>query len=230
MRRSISIAYAMLLAAALSLPSAGAQEIMTADAYLAQVGARYGSIKDYEAKLNILSAGVEMIGTVIHRAPNLMRIDFTKPEEQVISFNGEVLTVYLPEYRAVLSQTVTSGSRNSGATLASAQGLNLLRRNYAAAYAVGPDPVPLQEGSSELVVKLVLTRRSLSEGFREIRLDINPESRLIRRLTGRTIADEVVRFDFTAVKLDQGIPEARFVYDSPASANIYNNFLFKDAD
>ena len=129
MRRSISIAYALLLAGALNLPSAAAQEIMTADAYLAQVGERYGSIKDYEAKISILSAGVEMIGTVMHRAPNLMRIDFTKPEEQVISFNGEVLTVYLPEYRAVLSQTVASGSRNSGATLASAQGLNLLRRN-----------------------------------------------------------------------------------------------------
>jgi hypothetical protein len=47
---------------------------------------------------------------------------------------------------------------------------------------------------------------------------------------GRTIADESLAFDFTEIKLDQGIPEARFAYDSPASANLYNNFLFKDTD
>jgi outer membrane lipoprotein-sorting protein len=81
-----------------------------------------------------------------------------------------------------------------------------------------------------MVVKLRLTRRLASEGFREIILSINPETRLIRRIEGRTIADALVRFDFTNIRLNVGIPELRFVYDSPASANMYNNFLFRDSD
>jgi outer membrane lipoprotein-sorting protein len=80
------------------------------------------------------------------------------------------------------------------------------------------------------VVRLRLTRRSVSEGFREIILSIDPNTRLIRRMEGRTIADGEVRFDFTNVRINQGIPEQRFIYDSPPSANMYHNFLFRDTD
>jgi len=37
-------------------------------------------------------------------------------------------------------------------------------------------------------------------------------------------------FNFTDIKLNQGIAETVLIYDSPASANLYNNFLFKDAE
>jgi len=207
-----------------------AQDILTAERFLGTVAERYAAIKDYQAKISIESGKTVMRGTVMHKRPNLLRIDFSQPQEQVIAYNGDELTVYLPEYRAVLSQAAAAGSKAPSASLASAQGLSLLRRNYAAAYASGPGPVPLAEGSTESVIKLVLTRRSVSEGFRELKLSILPDKLLIRRIEGRTIADEAVVIDFTDIVLDQGIPEARFVYDSPASANRYNNFLFKDTD
>jgi outer membrane lipoprotein-sorting protein len=170
-----------------------------------------------------------MYGTVSHLAPAFLRIDFTTPSGQVILFDGELLTVYLPEYRAVLNQMVSAG-RRPGASLASAQGLTLLRRNYVPVFVTGPAPVPLEEGSREMVVKLRLTRRSIAEGFREIILSVDQASRLIRRIEGRTIADSLVRFDFSQIQTNQGIPEGRFLYDSPASANLYNNFLFRDTD
>jgi outer membrane lipoprotein-sorting protein len=59
---------------------------------------------------------------------------------------------------------------------------------------------------------------------------VAPDTYLIRRIEGRTIAETLVRFDFLDVKINQGIPEQRFLYDSPASANLYNNFLFRDTD
>jgi outer membrane lipoprotein-sorting protein len=216
---------------AFSVISLSSQEIVTAERYLELVSERYGSVKDYEANIVIRSGNSEMYGNVSHLAPSFLRIDFTSPAEQVIVFNGEQLTVYLPEYRAVLNQTV-SGRRpaSSGASLASAQGLSLLRRGYVSAFVTGPDPIPLEDGSRETVVKLRLTRRSVSEGFREIILSIDPESKLIRRIEGRTIAEGLVRFDFSNIKTNQGIPEQRFIYDSPASANLYNNFLFREAD
>jgi outer membrane lipoprotein-sorting protein len=80
------------------------------------------------------------------------------------------------------------------------------------------------------VVKLRLTRRLRSEGFCEIILSIDRATLLIRRIEGRTVAEALVRFDFTNIRTNLGIPEQRFIYDSPASANVYNNFLFRDTD
>ena len=210
---------------------AGSQEIVTAERYLDSVSERYGSIRDYEAHIVIRSGNSEMLGKVSYLSPSFLRIDFDRPADQVIVFNGELLTVYLPEYRAVLNQSITPSRRSaSGASMASAQGLALLKRNYVPSFLVGPDPVPLDEGSAEQAVKLRLTRRTISEGFREIILSVSPATRLIRRIEGRTIADVQVQFDFTNISLNQGIPELRFIYDSPASANMYNNFLFRDSD
>ena len=114
--------------------------------------------------------------------------------------------------------------------MASAQGLQLLRRGYVPAFVTGPEPVPLEERSREMVIKLRLTRRLGSEGFREIILNINPETLLIRRIEGRTIADALVRFDFSNIRTNLGIPEQRFIYDPPATANLYNNFMFRESD
>jgi len=209
------------------------QEIVTADKYLERVSERYGNVRDYEAQVNIRSGSSEMIGNLSFLDPFFLRINFTKPAEQVLVFNGQLLTVYLPDLRAVLSQPVTQGRRTTGAagaSMASAQGLQLLRRGYVPTFVSGPEPVSLDERDRELVVKLRLTRRLASEGYREIILSINPETLLIRRIEGRTIADVLVRFDFLNVKTNVGIPELRFEYDSPASANIYNNFLFRETD
>jgi outer membrane lipoprotein-sorting protein len=202
------------------------QEIVTAERYLERVSDAYAGFKDYEARITIHSGTTEMRGTVSHRFPSFLRIDFTTPASQVIVFNGNTLTVYLPEHRAILNQSVDGNT--SGAALASSQGLSLLRRNYAASFITGPEPVALEEGSRERVVKLHLTRRYGNEGFREITLSIDPSSLLIRRMEGITIADVTVRFDFQNIQTNIGIPEQRFLYDSPASANMYNNFLFRD--
>jgi outer membrane lipoprotein-sorting protein len=209
------------------------QEIVTAEKYLESVSERYGGIKDYEAHLVIRSGSADMTGQLSYLSPNFLRIDFSKPDGQVIAFNGEQLTVYLPEYRAVLNQEISSSPHSpaaGGASLASAQGLSLLRRNYVPAFVTGPEPSPLDEGSREEAVKLRLTRRSVAEGFREIVLSIEPETLLIRRIEGRTIADALVRFDFSNIKTNLGIPEGRFIYDSPASANVYNNFIFRETE
>jgi outer membrane lipoprotein-sorting protein len=204
-----------------------AQQIVTAERFLEQVSDKYAAFNDYEARIVIRSGNTDMYGTVVHKTPNLLRIDFSSPAGQVIVFNGNMLTVYLPEYRAILNQSVSS----SGADMATSQGLSLLRRNFAAAYITGPAPVPIDEGSREKVVKLRLTRRYGSEGFREIVLSVDPANLLIRRMHGTTISDSYIQFDFSEIKTNQGISERRFSeYESPGSANIYNDFLFRDIE
>ena len=102
----------------------------------------------------------------------------------------------------------------------------MLGRNYSVTYEKVPTPVPLPGAESESVIRLTLSRLTVAEGFRTITLSINPDTLLIRRMEGTTLAGDLISYDFKSIRLDQDIPATRFIYDSPASANVYNNFLF----
>ncbi|HPE36528.1 MAG TPA: outer membrane lipoprotein carrier protein LolA [Spirochaetales bacterium] len=213
--------YALL--AALLASAAYAQDILTADQFFRSVSETYAGIKDYEAAITVRTSKQSMSGTVSYLAPSLMRVDFTQPAGQVIVYNGETMVVYVPELRVVLNQQT---SATSGSAAATGNGLRMLGSNYKISFLVGPEPVPLSETESESVIKLLLTRNSVAEGFRTITLSINPKTLLIRRLEGVTMTGETLSYDFSNIRLNQGIPAARFLYDTPPSANVYNNFLF----
>lgn len=206
---------------------AGAEDILTADQFFSQVSDRYAQVNDYEAHI-VITAGksAPMTGTIAYKAPNLLRVDFIQPADQVISFDGEQLQVYIPSLHAILVQATSSKTGAGGASLASRDGLAMMRRSYSMAFETGPTPVPLEEKSQEMVVRLTLQRKNVAEGFRTIKLSIDPNQKLIRRIEGWTLSNDYFVFDFTGIKTNQNIPDTRFIYDSPASANMYNNFLF----
>jgi outer membrane lipoprotein carrier protein len=210
----------------------GAQTITTADTFFSSVSDAYAKITDFSANIEIVSASgsksQSMRGRSVFKAPNLLRIDFSDPDEQTIVFNGDLLTIYLPTYNVVLTQSVDGTSTSSGASLATPEGLSLMKRYYTIAYEIGPSPVPLEENSKETVVVLALARRYTTEMFRTIRLMISPESNLIRRIEAVTVTGDKIVFNFTGYSLNQGILDNRFLYESPASANVFNDFLFNE--
>ena len=208
--------------------AASAQGILTASSFFKSVSENYATIKDYEADIDIKAAKNTMSGHLSYKAPNLLRIDFSNPEEQVICFNGDLLTIYLPGSAAILNQTVDNSSESNSANLATAQGLSLLSRYYSPAYETGQEPLPLEDGSDEMVVKLILRRRNMSEAFDTIKMSVSPDTMLIRRMTAATPQGEEFEFDFKNYVLNQGISDQRFIYDPPTSANNYNNFLFSE--
>ncbi|MBO4731458.1 MAG: outer membrane lipoprotein carrier protein LolA, partial [Spirochaetaceae bacterium] len=198
--------------------------------FFQSVSEYYGTLNDYESSVSILTDNkkTEMTGRVSFKRPNLLRIDFSKPDTQVICFNGNTLTVYLPDSRAIFNQEVSSSGSSTGANLATPQGLTLLSRYYSIAYETGPQAVALDEGNPEHVVKLLLSRKTNSEGFRTIKLAINPDTKLIRRIEATSVNYENFVFNFTNYALNQNIPDTRFIYDAPSSANTYNNFLYTE--
>ena len=103
-----------------------------------------------------------------------------------------------------------------------------MSRYYSVAYETGPQAVPLDEGNPEHVIKLLLSRKTNSEGFRTIKLSINPDTKLIRRIEATSVNNENFVFNFTNYALNQNIPDTRFLYDAPSSANTYNNFLYTE--
>lgn len=204
-----------------------AQTITTAGDYFKTVSDFYATIHDYEADMDISMGSRQMKARVSFKRPDLLRIDFSKPAEQVVLFNGDLLTIYLPGSSAVLQQPVQSSSAG-GASLATSQGLSLMSRYYTIKYETGQDPVALDDASDERVIKLVLDRRNTTEAFRSIRIAVNAETKLIRRISATTPQSTEYVFTFSDYKLNQGIPDQRFIYDPPSSANVYNNFLLSE--
>lgn len=231
---------AILLCAAVAVPLTFSQEIRTAPEFFATVAERYSSITDYIAEVEMTTPEQTLTGTLYYRRPNQVRIDFSNPEGQVLVSDGDALKVYIPEYDVVLQQELTRSGGNQVSGLASSDGLKLMQENYSIAYLDSPEPVPLnspEDGEEaearsqpatdgEMVTKLRLTWRSTSEGFRQLTLSID-EDRLIRRIVGVTVNYDEIRFDFLDIELNQNIPTARFDYEAPSSANLFNNFLFE---
>ena len=207
--------------------NAFSQGIVTASDYFKSVSDYYATLKDYEASVEIVADKQEMMGIVSYKKPDLLKIEFSKPQDQVIVFNGEMLTIYLPSSSSVLQQSVQSDKANA-ASIASSLGLSLLRRYYVIAYEFGQEPLPLENGSNEQVVKLKLSRRNTSEAFQTIKIAINSETNLIRRIEAFTPKGETYSFNFLDYKINQDITDQRFIYDPPSSANNYNNFLFSE--
>lgn len=221
MKKVITLIAAAVLA---SVTSVFAQNIQTASDFFKNISDYYATIKDYEAQIEIKAPSGVMRGKVSFKRPEMLRIDFTSPAEQVILFNGDDLTIYLPNSAAILEQHV----ENSAANASSAAGLTLLRRYYSIAYEIGQDPVPLDDESDEQVVKLILYHRSSSEAFNTIKIAILPGEKLIRRVEAITPKNETYIFNFSDYNLNTNISDQRFIYEAPSSANNYNNFLFTE--
>lgn len=234
LRAALAVTAALWLAALpaaaqqVAQPVAGtAPPVITAESFFATVSTVYSGIVDYQADVRITQGDGVMVGTLSYKQPNRLRIDFSQPSGQVIVSDGALLTVYYPRLQVVFEQRLRNRSNVAG--LASRQGLHFLQANYAIAYLEGPAAVPLDPGSGELVVKLKLTSRSASEGFRQLEIAVSP-SNLIRRITAVTVGFREHRLDFRNIRTNQNIPDGRFDYEAPPWANIYRDFLFESED
>ena len=201
------------------------ERIVTANEFLNIVSAQYGAINDYEADVVITKGKEKMTGIIYYKTPSLLRINFSNPKEQVLVVDREKLVIYIPKYRVIMQQKLKKKGGVSGAGMASKEWLKLLKKNYSVAYLESPDYVPLDEGSSEMVKKLKFIWRSADEGFRQLIMSVG-EDNLIRRMVCVTADYNEMQFDFTNIRTNEGIPDTRFEYDSPASANVFENFLF----
>ncbi|MCK5202029.1 MAG: outer membrane lipoprotein carrier protein LolA, partial [Spirochaetales bacterium] len=142
-----------------------AQDILTASQFFDSVSDTYSTVEDYEARVSIIAGEAVMEGILFYKSPNLLRINFSEPEEQVISVYDDILTLHIPDQNVIMEQKLQRHSNASLALMASKQGLDLLKRGYSVAFLKGPEPVALDEGSDELVRKLNLVWRKTDEGY-----------------------------------------------------------------
>ncbi|MGP1415195.1 MAG: LolA family protein [Treponema sp.] len=221
MRRLFFLLFAFIFSHVLS-----AQGVTTASAFFSRLSERYANINNYVANITIRTGNNTQSGVIKFKKPNFLRIDFHYPKDQYILFANDVLNIYLPSLDIVLSQKADPA--NSAPSLATGQGLSLMRRSYIIAYETSASPKPIQEGSKEEVIVLSMERRNGSEPFRKLRVMISPETNLIRRIEGFPVIGEKVVFDFSSYRINPGIPGSVFVFEPEHTSTILNDFLYME--
>ncbi|MGL4523981.1 MAG: LolA family protein [Spirochaetia bacterium] len=200
----------------------------TADAFLKRVSDGYAKIKDYRANVFMFKQGVSQNGTLYYVAPDRLKIEYRVPQRQVLLITENHLQLYLPEYEVIMEQRLSGKTSEDMAGIGVGRGLEVLQKNYSVSYVNNANPQPLAPGSAEMVIKLQLRWRVNSEGFRSLEISINPQTLLIRRVSGVTSLFENIQFDFTGITLDSNIPKTIFTIelDDTSRVNRYPDFIF----
>ena len=250
LNRSKFLPFLLLFGLIQTLPAQDVQGIVTASDFFDQISQRYLEIEDYQAFLTITQEDSVMTGMLYHKRPNFLLIEFDEPEEQVIAVDGEKLIIYIPYLNVAMEQQLKPEEQQEAtpAAIATGQGLELMKNRYSIAYLDSQFPVPIEQEenefgealeteeeteavetdvSGEMVYKLKLEWRSIDEGFRQLTLSIDQESLMIRRISGVTSGFQEVQLDFQNILINQNLPEGKFRYESPPSANVINNFIFE---
>ncbi|MBN1522944.1 MAG: outer membrane lipoprotein carrier protein LolA [Spirochaetales bacterium] len=186
-----------------------------------RVSDKYAKITDLQCNIRISKGDTVQAGRLFYTNKNYMKIEFSSPSGQIILIDREKLQIYLPSHRTILEQKF----RDSKESLLTSGGLALFDSNYHIGFAVA-GLTPLQSGSSEQVYKLRLEpNTSVTEGYKEIILSINPSTELIRRIEAITLKNEKITIDYDGITLNVGIPYTRFQMDPPNLTNVYPDFL-----
>lgn len=199
------------------------QEILVAEEFFKKLSDNYSTISSYIADFVIKKDSLQMKGSMIYKNPNLFLMEFVEPKDQVIAFDGKKLTIYVPDYSVIMTQEM-GDSFSFGTSLGTKEGLSLLDRYYSVSYLGNADPVPIDEGSKEMVVKLKFNWLTVEEGYREIIMSIS-DKMLIRRIEAVTATKEELFFELLDIRLNEDVPVSRFEYTGPSWASNIDNFL-----
>ncbi len=219
MRKAILIS-AMLIIPVVTLCS---QEVATR--YFDSVSEEFGNVKDYQAFVSITKGTDKKTGQLYYKSPNKIRINYINPSGQVLVVSDGLLMIFLPDFRVTMTEKLKSHSRSNLVSMISNKRLTLLKNNYRISYLEGPDPVPLEEGSIEMVIKLRLRRESSSEGYRELEISVNEKDKTIRRVVGITASYETIQFDFEDIDIYSSIPDTLFDYEISSDGNVIENYI-----
>ena len=175
---------------------------------------RYDSTADFtaefrqEVEVPTLGKTLESHGTVAFKRPGRMRWEFLEPERQTIVADGETMWIYQAEQHQVL-KTPFQAAFQSATPVSFLFGVGDLGKDFDASLAGEEDDVyrvRLEPREDEDIGILVLT-----------------VSRDTYDLRGAEVTDplgNVTRLELRNLVRDEGVPDARFVFDVPEGADV----------
>jgi len=213
----------LLLSVVAAAGFAQATRITSANQFFAALSDHYSTIKSYEATVSFKQDATTSSGRLSYKAPDKLNLRFDSPAGQVINFDGKKLDVSLPSQKVWLEQEYKFLPDDQIAGVATGPGLSVLRAQYSVAYLVGPDLVPLDKDSGELVTKLKLVA-SASTSYSDMIVSVKDQ--LIRRIEATLTNGSTIVMDFTNMKPNAAVPDQRFMFVAPGDYEQVKNWLF----
>lgn len=207
-----------------SVPSAG-EDAPGAEEILRRARAAYGSLRTLRAEFHqVLEMRVfepprrrEGRGTWYQKKPALFRMDFSDPETDVIVADGKHLWLYYPSTHPdqVIRSNLQAPGRGSAMVDLQGRIFRLARTAYDAEYRgrerVGGEPTHL----------IVLTPRREDTSYREVRVWVDAESHLVRRLEFHDRSETVRTITLDALEPGVTLPDSLFRFEPPPDVEIF---------
>lgn len=202
----------------------------TAVDFFTKISNNYANLEAYTAKFKFtsgLEGNIVQEGELSYMSPNLLRLDYTTPKDQVLSINSTKMSLYVPSERTLFEQQINSeqDAQAMDVTGLTSQGLSLFKMNYSISYLNSPATEALDEDNPEEVYKLRLYPRKSAEMFKRITLSISIDG-FIRRIESIKRDDEVIVLDIVDINTDVELANTLFDYDAPPTATTVTDFLF----
>lgn len=195
------------------------QEVLTASQYFDNIYQKYQDLEDLTATVTFSMGNTTSSGSLLFKAPSSFKLEFN--DRRVFLKTVDKLTVYSPNLNMTFVQNLKPQRVNSNP-------FSIIRSEYSVSYATSPNFEPLEEGSSEMVKKLIFRRRSLRGAtISQLEIAFNRDS-LMRRVIAVTNSGRTLVLDFSNVLLNSGVFETQLNYTPPHGADIVNNFLYDE--
>ena len=115
----------------------------TAGDFFETISEKYSKIEAYTASFKFttgLRSNIVQEGVISFKNPNFLRMDYTKPADQVLNVNLSKLSIYVPAHDTLFEQTINTEEDASvlATTGITSQGLSLFNSNYTISYVNGP--------------------------------------------------------------------------------------------
>lgn len=201
---------AILTAALLAL--AGLAAAQPPDPVLAKVRARYRTITAMTAQVTevLCSAATgtckRFTGKAEMKRPSKLRLEIDKPEPQLVVCDGKMLTMYLAKEKQAYRFDMAKSD----------QMLTLL--NPLDGLLDGE--VVRSEAGGDGAHTLALAVPKLKDSFKEIVLTVDLKTSLITGIEAEDAAGNHAQYEFTGIKLNSKIRDARFTFTVPKGVTV----------
>lgn len=211
-----------------SLITAQEFEFVTVSDVVKEVKNRFADVDSYSATFTIQStkgsSTVVQKGTVRSLKPNMLRVDFTSPENQKVVSDGERMWIYIPSLNVVAEQDLKE-DKTTTFSATSEVGLRRLFNKYHYKFASKEQPKLLEDGKKYYI--LDLKQKESRSGYKTLTLWIT-EDYIITRAVGETSSGKNVEIEFNNIDMTTKLAKGMFKFEVPANARTIKNPMISE--
>ena len=182
-------------------------------------------IKTYKAnfKIKITQGKIkkEQRGVVKYKIPGQIIFLFSRPADQIIYSDGQILKIYLPDLKVVGEQKLESKNKDLMFVNSKNSYYQLVKQ-----YNFSIDPETKNYKGQKIYI-LHLTQKNVYSGFEIIDLWVS-ENWFILKAVGKTREGKTVAVSFSNIKINDVLTDHEFEFDLPVDVQTVVNPLYSD--